>query len=221
MSSQTEQVALERDRAMPLPLPLRRGLLLLPPLVLAGFEIFHPQPDETVEALMDVSTWFATFHVIQLFLVGLVGVTVVLLADGFRRVHGWTLRVGMGLFLIFFSAYDAVAGIGTGLAMRSARDLSPVQQQGVFDSVKDWPALGPPFGLSIVGSLGWAAALGALALTARRDGVPRLQWVAIGLAGLFLLGGHPFPFGTLAFGCLFIAVALREFDVGRGRLRSG
>jgi hypothetical protein len=31
--------------------------------------------------------------------------------------------MGIGTFLIFFSAYDAVAGIATGLAMRHARDL--------------------------------------------------------------------------------------------------
>jgi hypothetical protein len=41
--------------------PLRRVPLLVPPLLLAGLEILHPQPDETVQALIDVSTWFAGF----------------------------------------------------------------------------------------------------------------------------------------------------------------
>lgn len=40
------------------------------------------------------------------------------------------LAEGIGLFLVFFSAYDAVAGIGTGLAMRSARDLSAAHKTG-------------------------------------------------------------------------------------------
>jgi hypothetical protein len=31
------------------------------------------------------------------------------------------------------------------------------------------------------------------------------------LAGIFLLGGHPFPGGTLAFGCFFVAAAWLEF----------
>jgi hypothetical protein len=209
------------DRMWPMPVPLRRVLLLAPPLLLAGLEIIHPQPDETPQALMDVATWFAGFHVIQLALTGLVGLSVLLLADSFGRANAWLTRLGVGVFLVFFGAYDAVAGIGTGLAMRSARDLSPVQQEGVFDVVKDWPAVGPPFVLSIIGTLGWVAAVGALALAARRQGAPRREWILIGLAAIFLLGGHPFPLGTLAFGSFFVAALLHEWGAGgpRGNLQ--
>src|SRR5918996_1690650 len=204
------------DRAGAPPAAPRRGLLLAPPLLLAALEIIHPQPDETVQALMDVSTWFAAFHAIQLVLVGLVALSVLLLADGYGRASAWVTRVGVGVFLIFFSAYDAVAGIATGLAMRSARDLSPAEQNGVWETVKDWPGLDPPvFTLNIVGTLAWVVALVAVALAARRAGAPRAEWIFIALAGVFLLGGHPFPFGTIAFGCLFIAVLLHE----RPRLR--
>ena len=210
-----ETQSLPRVRAWALPATARRVLLLAPPLALAVLEIFHPQPDETAQALMDVSTWFAGFHVIQLALTGLVALSVLLLADDFGRATAWVTRVGVGLFLVFFSAYDAVAGIGTGLAMRSARDLSAVQQQGVFDVVKDWPALGPPFVLGIIGTLGWIVAVGALAVAARRQGAPRREWIFIGLAAVFLMGGHPFPFGTLAFGSLFIAALLHELRAQR------
>ena len=130
------------SRSWPMPVPLRRVLLLVPPLLLAGLEVLHPQPDETVQSLMDASTWFAAFHFIQLALTGLVGLSVLLLADSFGRANAWVTRLGVGVFLVFFSAYDAVAGIGTGLAMRSARDLSTVQQEGVFDVVEGWPAFG-------------------------------------------------------------------------------
>jgi len=208
------------ERAWPMPVPLRRVLLLLPPLLLAGLEVLHPQPDENVQALMDVSTWFAGFHVIQLALTGLVGLSVVLLADDFGRANAWLTRLGVGVFLVFFSAYEAVAGIATGLAMRSARDLSPVQQTGVFDVVKDWPALAPPFALSIVGTLGWVVVVGALALAARRQGAPRPEWILVALAAVFLIGGHPFPQGTLAFGCFFVAALLHELRAPLGRFSS-
>jgi hypothetical protein len=204
------------DRTWPMPLPLRRVLLLVPPLLLAGLEVLHPQPDETVQALLDVSTWFAGFHVIQLALTGFVGLSVLLLADSFGRADAWVTRLGIGVFLVFFSAYDAVAGIATGLAMRNARDLTAVQQEGVFEVVKDWPAVGPPFALSIVGTLGWVAAVGALALAARRQGAPRREWILIGLAAVFLLGGHPFPQGTLAFGCFFLGALLHEIRASAG-----
>ena len=205
--------------AWPMPLALRRVLLLAPPLLLAGLEVLHPQPDETVQAMLDASTWFAGFHVIQLALTGLIGLSVLLLADGFGRANAWVTRLGVGVFLVFFSAYDAVAGIATGLAMRSARDLPAVQQEGVFDVVKGWPAVGSPFVLSILGTLGWVTAVGALALAARRQRAPRREWIFIGLAALFLLGGHPFPAGTLAFGCFFLGALLHEVHTRARRPR--
>jgi hypothetical protein len=208
---------LPRAQAWSLPTSARRVLLLGPPLVLTGLEILHPQPDETAQALMDVSTWFAGFHVIQLALTGLVGLSVLLLADSFGRATAWVTRIGIGVFLVFFSAYDAVAGIATGLAMRSARDLSAVQQEGVFEVVKSWPALGAPFALSIIGTLGWVAAVGALAFAARRQGAPRREWIFILLGAVLMLGGHPFPSGTLAFGSFFMGALLHELRVSRAR----
>jgi uncharacterized membrane protein len=184
-------------------------LLLAPPLGFAVLATLHPMPDEEPEAVMDAATWFATFHVIQLVLVGLVTITVFMLADAFGVARRWTTTLGMGVFLIFFAAYDAVAGIATGLAMRSARDLSPEQQLGIWETVKDWPGFDMRvWTLGIIGTLGWVVALVGLALAARRGGASRLEWIFILLAGLFLMGGHPFPFGTLAFSCLFLAALL-------------
>ena len=204
------------DPTWRLPMPLRRVLLLLPPLLLAGLEIIHPQPEANAQAVMDVSTWFAGFHVIQLVLIGAVALSVLLLADSFGRANAWITRLGIGAFLVFFSAYDAVAGIGMGLAMRSARDLSPTQQEGVLNVVKDWPALGPPFALGIIGTAGWVAAVGALALAGRRQGAPRREWILVGLAAVCLLGGHPYPAGTVAFGCFFLAALLHEIRAAKG-----
>ena len=109
-----------------------RSLLLAPPLALAALEVLHPAPDINAQAVMDVATWFALFHAIQLVLIGLVGLSVFLLADRFGRATAWTTRLGVGAFLVFYSAYDAIAGISTGLAMRNARDLPAAQQEGVW-----------------------------------------------------------------------------------------
>ena len=199
-----------------LPTAARRTLLIAPPLAFAAFTILHPQPDENTQALMDASTWFMAYHMIQLPLIGLVAISVFLLADGFGRASTWPVCLGMGTFLMFFSAYDTLAGIGTGLAMRGTRGLSESQQDTVFDLVKTWPAADPwVFWLSIVGTGGWILALGYLTITARAGGVPRAQWIFLGLAAFFLLLGHPAPFGTLAFGSLFIAAVIHERSYSR------
>src|SRR3954447_22425756 len=82
-----------------LPQPLRRPLLLTPPFALAVLEVFHPQPDFNVQALLDASTWFAWFHVIQLVLTGLVALSVLLLAADLGRANAWTTRLCIGTFL--------------------------------------------------------------------------------------------------------------------------
>ena len=200
-------------RTWVLPGTIRRVLLLVPALAFAVFAVFHPNPEINAQAVMDVATWFAAFHAIQLLLIGLVAVSVLILADEFGAAGAWTTRLGIGVFLIFFSAYDAVAGFSTGLAMRSARELPAAQQEVVFQTVKDWPGFDPSvFALNIIGTLGWVVALVGLALIARRAGAARSEWIFLGLAGLFLLGGHPFPFGTITFGCVFIAALLHEIS---------
>jgi hypothetical protein len=205
-----------RDHLWHLSTPSRRLLLIAPPLVLAGFTVLHPQPDENTQALLDASTWFMAYHMIQLPLIGLVAISVFLLADEFGRASACPISLGMGTFLVFFSAYDTLAGVGTGLAMRGTRGLPESQQDAVFEIVKTWPAVEPwVFWLSIIGSVGWILALGYLTVTARAAGAQRLEWILIGLAGFFLLLGHPAPFGTIAFGSLFTAALIHERQSSR------
>jgi len=219
MSNTQTRTETEPDTIWHLSTRTRRVLLLAPPLALAGFTVLHPQPDNNAQALMDASTWFMGFHMIQLAMVGLVAVSVVVLADQFHRASAWQTCFGMGLFLVYFSAYDTLAGIGTGLAMQSARDLPTSQQEALFDIVKDWPGLEPwVFWLSLVGTFGWVLALGYLAVGARAAGAPRAEWVFLGLAAFFLLLGHPAPFGTIAFGSLFVAALVHERQSSRPRV---
>ncbi len=189
---------------------LRRLVLLGTPLALAIMEIFHPQPSGVGESV-EQGGWFVWFHIIQLPLIGLIVLAVYLLTEGLEgravRVSRWSI----GVFAVFFSAYDAAAGIATGFALRNAQGLPAEGQAAVHEAVKDMPELSLIFGLSIVGTLGWVVALIASAMALRGAGVSRGPFVLLILAGVFLMGGHPFPAGTLAFGCFFLAAAWLEF----------
>ena len=77
------------------------------------------------------------------------------------------------------------------------------------------PVLSLIFGLSIVGTGAWVVALIAAAIALRRAGVSRGPFVLLILAGVFLMGGHPFPGGSLAFGSFFLATAWLELAPGR------
>jgi hypothetical protein len=200
-----------------LSITLRRVLILAPPLVVAVYEVFHPRPDVTAVAVMDVAGWFALFHAIQLFLFPFLVLSIALLAQNLGVLGHWATRLGLVLVLVFFSAYDAIAGIATGLAMRAARDLSAAEQNAVFEVVKDWPGFDPAvFAIGVVAILGLVLALAMLTVGARRLQVGRGPVILLAVATIAALGGHPFPFGTVAFGFLFLAALwLDRLGVGQ------
>jgi hypothetical protein len=191
----------------------RRLVLLGTPLALAVLEVFHPQPDSVAEGI-EQSEWFLWFHMIQLVLTGLIALAVYLLTDGLEGRAVSVSRWAIGVFAVFFSAYDAAAGIATGFMLRGARVLSVEEQTAIYETAIDMPGLSLIFVLSIVGTGAWVVAVIAAAIALRRAGASRGPFVLLILAAVFLLGGHPFPGGTLAFGCFFLAAAWLELGSG-------
>jgi hypothetical protein len=196
-------------------LVLRRAVLLGVPLALAVLEIFHPERPDNASEAVEQGVWFMWFHFVQVPLIGLIALAIYLLTHGLEGLSVGVSRWAIGVFAVFFSAYDAAAGIGTGYALRNARGLSAGAQEAIYEAVKDMPVLSLIFGLSVVGTLGWVVALAAAAMALRRAGASLGPFVLLILAGVFLLGGHPYPAGTLAFGSFFVAAAWLEFAPGR------
>jgi hypothetical protein len=195
-------------------LVLRRVVLLGSPLALAILEIFHPHPTGMADAV-EQGGWFMWFHIIQLPLIVLIALAVYLLTQGLEGRAASVSRWSIAVFAVFFSAYDAAAGIATGYALRNAQGLPAGAQQAIHEAVIDMPGLSLIFGLSIVGTGAWVVALIATAIALRRAGASVGPFILLILAGVFLLGGHPSPAGTLAFGCFFLATAWLEFAPGR------
>jgi hypothetical protein len=196
-------------------LVLRRLVLLGTPLALAVLEIFHPERPTSAGEAVEQGPWFMWFHFIQVPLIGLIALAVYLLTEGLQGRAVMVSRWAIGVFAVFFSAYDAAAGIGTGYALRNARGLSASAQQAIYEAVKDMPVVSLIFVLSVVGSLAWVVALVCAAMALRRAGASLGPFILVILAGLFFLGGHPYPAGTLAFGCFFLAAAWLELAPGR------
>jgi hypothetical protein len=205
---------------MELRLTSRRLVLLGTPLAFAILEIFHPQPSGVKESV-EQGGWFMWFHIIQVPLIGLIALAVYLLTEGLEGRAVMVSRWAIGVFAVFFSAYDAAVGIGTGYALNKAQGLSAEGQAAVYETVKNLPELSLPFVLSIVGTGAWVVALIAAAIALRRAGASRGPFILLILAGVFLMGGHPSPAGTLAFGSFFLAAAWLELAPGRLTSASG
>jgi hypothetical protein len=201
-------------------LVLRRVVLLGSPLALAILEIFHPHPTGVAGAV-EQGGWFMWFHIIQVPLIGLIALAVYLLTEGLEGRAVMVSRWAIAVFAVFFSAYDAAAGIATGYALRNAQELPAGAQQAIHEAVIDMPGLSLIFGLSIVGTGAWVVGLIAAAIALRRAGAPLGPFILLILAGVGLLGGHPYPAGTLAFGCFFLAAGWLELAPGRLTSASG
>lgn len=83
-----------------------------PPLVLAGLGFTHPHH-------LDASTadWWMTLHIILLPIFVLLGVGHLLLLRGEHNVVAWIGRLAVLVYIAFYGALDAIAGIATGAIM--------------------------------------------------------------------------------------------------------
>jgi len=196
-------------------LVLRRVVLLGAPFALALLEVFHPERPSSASEAVEQGVWFMWFHFIQVPLIGLIALAVYLLTEGLEGRAVSLSRWAIGVFAVFFSAYDAAAGIGTGYALHNAQGLSAGAQEAIYEAVKDMPVLSLILGLSVVGSLARVVSLVAAAVALRLAGASLGPFILLILAGVFLMGGHPYPAGTLAFGSFFVAAAWPEFAPGR------
>jgi hypothetical protein len=157
--------------------------------------------------------WWLTIHVVLLPLFGLSGLSVGLLVDGLGGTIPLLARAGAAVFVFFYNAGDAVAGISSGLLAR--RGAGPQALDPLFSD----PVKGLLFD---VGLYGWAAALllAAVALAAAEDRPPAPAVLLLPAAILPRLGDHSdVLFGPVPFALLFLAAAWVEVARHR-RLRT-
>ena len=177
----------------------RRLVLLATLLALAVLEVFHPHPDSVAEGV-EQGGWFLWFHMIQLVLTGLIALAVYLLTDG---AGGEREPLGHRGLRRLLQRLRCGGRRRHRFVLRRVRRISrPRGQTAVYETAIDMPGLSLIFVLSIVGTAAWVVAGGGGSNGASACRSVQRPVVLLILAGVFLLGGHPFPGGTLAFSLL-------------------
>lgn len=196
---------------------VRRLVLLIPPLLLAFLEMQHPTKFkyDIFNILQPHVDWWIELHLYQLVLFGLMGAAVWQLTSG---MTGWLVffsRLGVWSFLIFYSAYDSIAGLSTGLIIRDAQHLPAEQQTIIAQALQRFfhdPVLGGTHSwLSKIASLSWLVAIGSAGTILYIKGKGRLPAFLFILSGFLLYSNHAPPTGPLAFACFFVGAAWLEF----------
>ena len=195
----------------------RRLVLLGTPVAFGVASLLHPRPRgrSIVDALEpSLGRWLAV-HVVQLFLLALLAATLWLLVEGCTTRAATVCRLALVPFLAFYSAFDAVVGIGTGTLIGLLRGLDGEARVAAVQQIQAfWDAQRTPGGAAIflvigIAVLSWLVAAGAAAVALRQAGAGRAVAGLVALAGVLFAIGHPFPWGTAAMACLGAATWLR------------
>lgn len=193
-----------------LSLAVRRLVLLGTPLALAALFWVHPHTgDDAYAALGPVAdTWFAV-HLLLLPLFGLLGASLYLLSTERRGTAATVGRVGTAVYLVAHTAYEAIVGIGSGIALRAARGLPQEQRAGVEAAVSALFSEPIVVGLAITGTVGCLVAVVAIAASERRAGAPLVPLAALFAAPLGLIA-HSGPPGAVLMALFTAGVAWLE-----------
>jgi hypothetical protein len=193
----------------------RRIVLLGTPLVLSVLLIFHPSPyDDVAGELVPIAGWWIALHTIGFLLFALMGVAVWMLTAGLRDVFATLSRVAAVVFVMFYDAGDAIAGISTGILARSAQ-VGALGERAAVEAIETLFADPSKNLLFDIGRYAWIVALVTAAVALYRAGAPRLPLVLLALPAYLVTFDHAFPFGSLTFGTFFVIVAWLELAPGR------
>ena len=150
-------------------------------------------------------------HVGQLILTPLLFLAVWRLLDGLASTAATVSRCALVVWTVFFTAYDAIQGVATGLLVRHAGGVPEAQQIAIADAldylVLDSRLAGDISAIQMVAGAAWltVAIAGAIALHRARAGTAVVALTAISV--VFSAHMAPAAIGLLA---LTAAVVLRE-----------
>lgn len=198
---------------------LRFLLLFGVPVLTGTLSLFHPTPPSgaLVASLQPVALWWTALHLVQLPLFALLGVAVLVAAGPVRGVARIALWSGVWTFTVFYSAYDAIPGIATGVALMNATatGIDAVGAEVLTRVIA--PYFNGPVALAVaaVGIVGWWTAGAVLVRTLAKRVAPRPALLLLGIGMLSFGVAHVPPFGPL--GMLTMTSAFAWIERNRTR----
>ena len=189
------------------------------PASLMVVSVFHPSrlvsqftPSVFEFLAPRVSVWLGV-HIVQLLLLGPLGLTVLYMTQGVEGGFARTSRAALIPFFVFYSALDSIVGIGTGILVWQSVGLTG-QERAVANQVIqryydaqfiEWPGL-----INLVGAISWVVVCFGAGMALWKAGASRWVVVLMSLAGVLFGVYHPFPTGTVGMLCLLAAIIIHE-----------
>jgi hypothetical protein len=185
-------------------------VLLAAPLLWLMPALLHPLGDPYAGIADETDRWLFV-HLAQLALVPFLGALVWMLLAGLESAAARVARAALVAWVAFFSAFDAVAGIATGVLSRHANSLTGEEREGVIAAVDylfdDSKLAGG--GFSLLGNLGhgsWMVVAIAGAVAFHQAGARRT--VVVGMLLSVAFAAHSGIGAAIGLVSLFVAAQL-------------
>jgi hypothetical protein len=181
------------------------------PLLWAVLLLFHPggEGDEIYLEVQDNVTRFLVVHIGMMLFIPLMAVGVYLLLRGVEGTAAWVSRIALVPFVVFYSAWEVLQGIGVGILVNELKGLPQAQPALREDLVQDFaehPLIGPFGVFGSIGSLGLiVATIAAGVALYRHAGAPVSVPILLAISGL-LITVHPPPYGPTGLALFIVAV---------------
>jgi hypothetical protein len=184
--------------------PLAWGVLLL----------FHPTGEGEAITYADVQdevTRWLVVHLGMVVFIPLMAVAVYLLVRGMESTAARVCGIALVFFVVFYSAFETLVGIGTGILVDDINGLAASDKAAAAPLVEEFTdnilIRGPLGVFTSIGSVAFITAAIAAGVALRREaGAPLAVALLLGLSG-FLITAHPPPYGPAGL-VLFMAAVL-------------
>jgi hypothetical protein len=194
--------------------PGELAFLIGVPLLWAVLLLFHPGGEGTelsYPQLQDEVTAWMAVHIGMMIFIPLFAAALYLMLRGVEGTAAQISRIALVPFVVFYSAWEVLQGIGVGILVDDVNGLPQAERATEADLVHDFAdnVLIRNFGVfGSIGSLALITAAIAAAVALRRHaGAPLSVAALLGVSG-FLITAHPPPYGPAGLALFIVSVLL-------------
>src|SRR5581483_8354312 len=170
----------------------RRLVLIGAPLLGLVATILHPRWDSgsVYDALAPQVELWTDLHVAQLVIFGLLALALYYWLEPLTGRAARIGRIALACFVVFYPAFDALVGIGTGAMVQSAQQLDPSQLPAAVKLIDlFWEKVNSPTlvgTVAFIGAMGWAGAVLSI-VVAHTSAARRLPAAVVAIIAWLLL----------------------------------
>ncbi len=179
-----------------MPKRLQQLLIFAAPVLVGLLNLTHPMFRPPVYAgLVQHISWWVTLHLLNLVLFPLLGLAGYLLVKDVHSMASVVAKVSLAVFIPLYAAFDALAGIGTGILVSDAEHLAANDLTAVGPLIDSYWGSGMLNGIAALGSIAWIIGMLAVAVAFTRPERRRLMTLLVTVFFVIVGWGqtHLFP----------------------------